>query len=174
MSWMYYLQGEMEKAKSARSRLLTSGNIETDADKQAQKEAESGKWPNQVLLRARLLNDGGYYTQALQELSTRKPSSFPEAADQLEFEYRSGRIYDDLGREAEAVAAYQEALSMGKNRKEYYGARAALQLGYIYEKRGDKKNALVYFKMILDMRAHDYKNALDQKAKAGIERCTQG
>jgi tetratricopeptide (TPR) repeat protein len=174
ISWMYYLQGAIEKAKSARSRLLVSGNTETDADKQAQKEAESGKWPNQVLLRARLLDDGGYYAQALQILVTRQASSFQDAGDRLEFEYRSGRIYDDLGKEAEAMLAYQEALRLGKNRREYYGARSALQLGFIYEKRGDKKNALGYFKMVLDMHAHDYKNALDQKAKAGIERCTQG
>ena len=174
ISWMYYLQGETDKAKAARARLLVSGNTDTDADKQAQKEAESGRWPNEVLLRARLLDDGGYYSQALQALAGRKASSFPDAADRLEFEYRTGRIYDDLGREAEAMSAYQETLRLGESRHEYYGARAALQLGFIYEKRGDKKNALIYFKMVLAMRAHDYKNALDQKAKAGVERCTEG
>jgi hypothetical protein len=47
-------------------------------------------------------------------------------------------------------------------------------MGYIYESRGDKKNALIYFKKVLAMKSHDYKNALDQKAKAGIERCTEG
>ena len=72
------------------------------------------------------------------------------------------------------MVAYQEALKLGENRHEYYGARAALQMGYIYEKSGDKKNAMIYFKIVLDMRAHDYKNALDQKAKAGMERCTEG
>jgi tetratricopeptide (TPR) repeat protein len=174
ISWMYYLQGETEKARVARASLLVSGNTETDADKQAQKEAESGRWPNEVLLRARLLDDGGYYEQAFQVLTGRQASSFPDAADRLEFEYRTGRIYDALGREAEAKIAYQEALRLGESRREYYGARAALQLGYIYEKKGDKKNALVYFKMVLAMRAHDYKNALDQKAKAGVERCTGG
>ncbi|MEJ0081409.1 MAG: tetratricopeptide repeat protein [Puia sp.] len=61
-----------------------------------------------------------------------------------------------------------------KNRREYYGARAALQIGYIYESQGDKKTALIYFRKVLDMKSHDYKNALDQKAKAGIERCTEG
>ena len=72
------------------------------------------------------------------------------------------------------MAAYQEALKLGENRREYYGARAALQMGYIYEDRGDKKTALIYFKKVLAMKSHDYKNALDQKAKAGIERCTEG
>jgi tetratricopeptide (TPR) repeat protein len=174
ISWMYYLQGAMDKAKEARARLLISGNTETDADKQAQKEAESGKWPNQILLRARLLDDGGYYNLALQALAGKQAASFQNEAERLEFEYRTGRIYDALGREPEAILAYQEALRMGESRHEYYGARAALQLGFIYEKRGDKKNALAYYKMVLAMRAHDYKNALDQKAKAGVQRCTEG
>jgi len=174
ISWIYYLGNEPEKAEAARARILVSGNTETDADKQALKEAESGRWPNPVLLKARLLDDGGYYSQALQVLSDKKFSSFKDVQDQLEYSYRIGRIYDALNRKQEAIAAYQEAMKLGENRKEYYGARAALQMGYIYEDRGDKKNALIYFKKVLAMKSHDYKNALDQKAKAGIERCTEG
>jgi tetratricopeptide (TPR) repeat protein len=174
ISWMYYLQHEPEKAEAVRARILVSGNTETEADKQALKEAESGRWPNETLLRARLLDDGGYYTQALQVLSGKQLSSFPDLQDKLEYSYRIGRIYDALGSKNEALAAYQEALRLGENRREYYGARAALQMGYIYESRGDKKNALSYFKKVLNMKSHDYKNALDQKAKAGIERCSEG
>jgi tetratricopeptide (TPR) repeat protein len=174
ISWIYYLQHETEKAESARARILVSGNTETDADKQAQKEAESGRWPNEVLLKARLLDDGGYYARALQVLAGKQSSSFGDLADRLEFSYRIGRIYDALNRKTEAIAAYEEALRLGENRREYYGARAALQMGYIYEGRGDKKNALIYFKKVLAMKSHDYKNALDQKAKAGVERCEEG
>jgi tetratricopeptide (TPR) repeat protein len=174
ISWIYFLQHNNNKAKAARARILVSGNTDTDADKQAQKEAESGRWPNELLLKARLLDDGGYYSQALQVLAGKEAKSFPDPAERLEFYYRTGRIFDALGRQAEAIAAYGEAIKLGENRREYYGARAALQMGYIYENRGDKKNALVYFKKVLALRSHDYKNALDQKAKAGIERCTEG
>ena len=171
ISWMYYLQHERENAEAARARLLTSGNTETDADKQAQKDAESGRWPNETLLRARLLDDGGYYEQAFQLLAGKPLSSFSDPADQLEYYYRTGRVYDALGRKTEALSAYQEAMRLGENRREYYAARAALQTGYIYESKGDKKDALIFFNKVLEMKSHDYKNALDQKAKAGIERC---
>ncbi|MDP9043043.1 MAG: hypothetical protein M3N30_13780 [Bacteroidota bacterium] len=174
ISWIYYLEHDPEKAEAARARILISGNTETDADKQAMKEAESGRWPNETLLKARLLDDGGYYSQALQILSEKPMSSFQDPADVLEFSYRIGRIYDALNRKQEALAAYGDALRLGENRKEYYGARAALQMAYIFENKGDKKNALIYFKKVLGMKSHDYKNALDQKAKAGIERCSEG
>jgi tetratricopeptide (TPR) repeat protein len=174
ISWIYYLQHEPEKAQAARARILVMGNTETDADKLALKEAEAGRWPDETLLKARLLDDGGYYSRALQVLSAKQISSFSDPADLLEYNYRMGRIYDALDRKTEALTAYQKALSLGENRHEYYGARAALQMGYIYEGRGKKKLALTYFKKVLDMKSHDYKNALDQKAKAGIERCSAG
>ena len=173
ISWVYYLEHDPKKAAAARARILITGNTETDADKQALKEAQSGRWPNEVLLKARLLDDGGYYEQALQVLAGKQISSFPDLAGQLEYSYRIGRIYDALGRKGEAMTAYREAMRLGENRREYYAARAALQMGYIYENRSDKKNALIYFKKVIEMKSHDYKNALDQKAKAGIVRCTE-
>jgi len=136
------------------------------------KEAESGRWPNEILLKARLLDDGGYYARALEVLSGK--NDFTDPGDKLEYSYRLGRIYDALGHQKEALLSYQEAMTLGATRKEYYAARAALQTGYIYERQGDKKTALVYFNKVLAMKSHDYKNALDQKAKAGIERCQEG
>ncbi len=174
LSWIYYLQGKKEKAGDARSRLLHMGNTDTEADKQAMKDAQSGRWPNELLLKARLLDDGGYFQEALQLLNGKSSSSFTDAADQLEFAYRLGRLYDALNRKEEAIDAYLTTIKLGENRKAYYAARAALQTGYIYEARGDKKTAIPFFQKVLDLKGHDYKNALDQKAKAAIERCGNG
>jgi tetratricopeptide (TPR) repeat protein len=174
LSWIYYLQGQTEKAASARERLLHSGNTETEADKQAMKEAQSGRWPNKLLLKTRLLSDGGYFQEALHLLGGKSSSSFTCPADRLEFVYRLGRLYDELNRKDEAIDAYMIAIRLGEHRREYYAARAALQTGYIYEARGDKKKAIPYFRKVLELKDHDYKNALDQKAKAAIDRCSNG
>jgi tetratricopeptide (TPR) repeat protein len=159
---------------NARSRLLRMGNTETEADKQAMNDARKGRWPNEPLLKARLLDDGGYFHEAPQLLNGKSSSSFEGAADQLEFAYRLGRLYDALNRKDEAIDAYLTTIKLGEQRKEYYAARAALQTGYIYEERGDKKTALSFFQKVLDLKGHEYKNALDQKAKAAIERCRAG
>jgi hypothetical protein len=171
LSWLYYLQDNLTKAQQYRQLILQKGSLDTEADKQAMKEAKSGKWPNVLLLKARLLNDGGYLKEALQVLEGKSSSYFSSSEDKLEFAYRLGRIYDDLDRKDEAIAAYLTALKLGQERKEYYAARAALQIGYIYEQRNDKQTATSYFQKVIDLKDHDYKNALDQKAKAGIERC---
>ncbi|MDP4130065.1 MAG: hypothetical protein Q8918_01685 [Bacteroidota bacterium] len=174
LSWIYYLQKQPDKAAHARARLLHMGNTETEADKQAMKDARSGRWPNELLLRTRLLDDGGYFHEALQLLAGKTSSSFSNAADRLEFAYRLGRLYDALDRKDEAIEAYLTTIRLGEHRTEYYAARAALQTGYIYENRGDRETAIPFFQKVLDLKDHDYKNALDQKAKAAMERCRNG
>jgi tetratricopeptide (TPR) repeat protein len=123
------------------------------------------------LLRARLLDDGGYFAEALAELRGVSVSEYSDPVDRCEYTYRLGRIYDGLGRNDEAILAYDSAIRAGEQLTAYYSARAALQAGYIFEKRGDKARAIGYFERCLSMRDHDYKNSLDQRAKAGIERC---
>lgn len=171
LSWCYYLQGNMARAEEARAAILKKGATDSDADKQALKDAKAGKWPNLLLLRARLLSDGGYSNDALALLQGKTENDFAKEEERLEFAYRMARIYDDLGRSDDAIRNYQAAIRIGENRREYFAARAALQTGQIYEKRGQKSVAISYYQKCLDMEDHEYKNSLDQRAKAGIARC---
>jgi tetratricopeptide (TPR) repeat protein len=171
LSWYYYLQGEVVRADSCRQLVLQRGTDEADADRQALKEAQSGRWPNRALLKARLLSDGGYFAEALLGLQGLGSASFSDPVEKCEYTYRLARIYDGLGKDDEAIAAYVNTIRMGEYLREYYSARAALQAGYIYERRGDKARAVIYFQRCLDLKDHDYKNSLDQRAKAGIARC---
>jgi tetratricopeptide (TPR) repeat protein len=171
ISWCYYLQGNMTAAEQARQLVLSRGSTDTDADKQALKDARSGNWPNPLLLRARLLSDGGYHHEALALLHGKSDADFEQEEERLEFVYRAARIFDDLGRDEEAIKAYQNAIRLGEFRKEYFAARAAVQLGQLYEARGQKAEAIRYYQQCLDMGDHEFKNSLDQRAKSGILRC---
>ena len=173
LSWHYYLQGDQSRANHYRNLILSRGATDTDADQQALKEAQSNKWPNKLLLQARLLNDGGYHLEALRLLYGKRITDFHLPEDKLEFAYRVGRLYDDVGRDQEAVDFYKLAIKSGEHRAEYYAARSALQLGYIYEQKQDKASAISWFQRCLKMKDHDFKNSLDQRAKAGIERCSE-
>jgi hypothetical protein len=171
LSWVFYLKGDMKNAEAARKKLLSSGSTDSDPDKKAQKDAKSGKWPNIELLKARLLSDGGYHQDALNLLKGKTRNDFKQTEDQLEFVYRLGRIYDDLKQDNSAISYYQQAMQIGEKRDEYYAARAALQAGLIYERLGNKPLAIQYYQKCLDMEDHEYKDSIDQRAKAGIQRC---
>ncbi|MEN9685256.1 MAG: hypothetical protein RLZZ28_1042 [Bacteroidota bacterium] len=171
LSWCYYLQGNMARAEEVRKNILTRGATDADADKQALKDAKSGKWPNILLLKSRLLSDGGYHMEAAGLLQGKTEDDFSKEEEKLEFAYRVARIYDDLNRDDEAIKNYLIAIRLGEFRREYYAARAALQIGQIYEKRGQKAQAISYYQKCIAMEDHEYKNSLDQRAKSGLARC---
>jgi tetratricopeptide (TPR) repeat protein len=171
LSWCYYLQGNMQAAENARSMVISKGASEAEGDKQALKNAQSGVWPNMLVLKARILNDGGYSREALQILNGKSSNDFSGKEEKLEFTYFLARIYDDLGRTDDALQAYLATIKLGENEIYYFAARAAYQIGLIYEKRGDKSLAKGYYEKCISMKDHEYKNSLDQKAKTGIARC---
>ncbi len=170
LSWWYYLQGDMPKARDYMARVLTSGSTETEADKQAQRTAQANEFPPAELLKARLYSDGGMHQQAIAVLQGLSSNNYQTTSDQLEFDYRLGRIYDDMGKDSLAIRHYDATITKGSNRKEYFAARAALQAGFIYEQRKDWQQAQKAFQKCLNMKGHDYKNSLDQRAKAGLVR----
>lgn len=173
LSWYYYLQGNQPRAHQYRAAILKKGGQDTEADKQAMKEARTNSWPNKTLLQARLLNDGGYYWEALTLLLGKNYTDFPLPQERTEFAYRAARLYDDLGDDDKAITFYKQAIALGENRAEYFAARACLHLGNIYEKKRDRSTAISWYQRCLKMENHDFKNSLDQRAKAGIARCKE-
>lgn len=171
LSWFYFLNGELPKARFYRAQVLIKGKAFSDADQQALKEAQQGEWPDPVLLKARLLNDGGYLAKALRLLEGRKANDFTREKDRLEFNYRLARLYDDSGRPEEALDYYLRAVYMGEKSRAHFAARSALQMGVIYESRGDLPTAAYWYRRCISMKEHDFKNSLDQRAKAGLLRC---
>ena len=171
LSWHYFLNDNQQQANHYRELVLEKGSTLTDADQQALKEAKSGVWPNKLLLQTRLLNDGGYQQRALRLLYGKRIADFSLPEHKLEFAYRVGRLYDDVGRDDEAINFYKQAITLGEKRREHYAARAALHIGYIYEEKNDKETAMTWFQRCLKMKDHDFKNSLDHRAKAGIARC---
>jgi hypothetical protein len=172
LALFYYLNNNTSQYKRCITNTLKRGAAKTDADKRALKEANIDRPPNVMLLKARFLNDGGFYQEALGVLAGKSSNDFTKDEDKLEFMYRVARIYDDLNRYDEALKAYQATINFGKERTEYFAARAALQCGLIYEKQGNMAKAIAFYQQCIDMDDHDYKDSLDQKAKTGLARCT--
>ncbi len=166
----YYLKDDLKMANEYLAKVKTIGKTETDADKQALKRAFKGVFPNKLLLKTRLLNDGGYNTEALKIATSILPNTLKLEAEQLESIYRIGRIYDDLGQQEKALFYYHLTIEKGSHSSEYFAARACLQAGYIYEKKGLLAKAKEYYNKELSLGDHDFKNSLDQRAKSSLNR----
>lgn len=172
LGWSKLIRGDKEGYKSCLAKIseMKKGDDFTDEDKSAMKEAASKEEPNTVLLRARLLFDGGYYQRALTEIAGKPMTQFPRLRDQLELTYRLARIFDRQEKDDKAIEYYELTLKNGINQTYYFAANSALMLGQIYEARGDKTKAAAYYKKTLEMRDHEFQNSIDQKAKSGLNR----
>lgn len=145
------------------------GNTMLDEDKAAQKEFDSAKTPQKSLLKARLQFDGGYYKNALTTLISAKTDGFTEE-DQLEFMYRLGRIHDRLENHKEAISYYQLTIKTGAESKRYFAANSSLMLGLLQERLGNNEKAKHAFQACTSFNNTEYRNSINQKAKAGLIR----
>jgi len=170
MAFNRYIAGDMKEAEYCRKQAGLEGAARLDADKQAEKFAESKVWPFKKLLQARLLIEGGYYNEAHTVLNGIDSTSLSNLADRAEYYFRSGRVYEESGDGNKALEYYQCAINTGKKRHEQFAARAALQKGRIYELAGKNRAAITSYKECLDMPGHDFQNSIDHQAKAGLNR----
>lgn len=146
------------------------GQAGVGADKKAQKAAEEGEVPNTVLLKARLLFDGGYYQKALNELNGYTSMSFSSTKERLEYTYRRGRIGDRIGDTNLAIQNYSQTMEEGANLPYYFACNSGLKLGELYERERMFDKAEAAYKACLAMYPNEYRTELHIQAKAGINR----
>ena len=170
LAWQSFLTGDTIGYYQNMSKAEALGSSLVDADKQAQKEAESNRLPNLHLLRARLLFDGAYYQRALDTMSTLKAEDFVGLEDRTEYLYRMGRVNQELNKADSALSWYAQAIETGRNLPRYFAANAAYESGRIYESQGQKEKAKQLYTTCMSFENHEYKNGLDQKAKAALNR----
>lgn len=170
LAWIALLNNDLNKYNDCMQACIRHGISLVDDDKEALKEATAKEIPNAILLRARLLFDGGYYKESFREMAKIiSPSNLP-FKDQLEFTYRYGRLFHKTGNMDSAILNYSATLQQGETSHYYFAANATLMLGLIYEEKKDFVEAAFYYRLCLKMRHHDFQNSIDQKAQAGLER----
>lgn len=147
---------------------IERGKSLIDEDIQALKDAKSNSVPDEVLLKARLLFDGGYYANAKNVLIL-NANRFENAIHDGEYYYRLARIADALKNYPDALEYYEQTISSSDPDK-YYACSAALNMGLIYEILKKNKLAINYFNKCLSLNPAGYSSSLHQKAKSGIDR----
>jgi tetratricopeptide (TPR) repeat protein len=169
----HWLDNEDATAKMNLNKILTVGATYVESDKAAQKFAEnfskgSISVQQKVLMKARLSFDGGYLAEAMNVMKPFQENSFPNLSDKAEFQYRLGRIFQRQNQLDSSLTHYERAIALSQAQSLYFGATSALQLGYIYQTKGQKAKAITYFKKALNYPKHEYKNSVDNKARAAL------
>jgi tetratricopeptide (TPR) repeat protein len=171
LAWTFLLKGNIPKYEEYINKAHSRGMLHVDNDIQADREAKSKEQPNVILLKARLLSDGGYTDRAIHVIMDQSVKSFVKTTkDLLEYNYRLGRIYEQSGNPREALKFFRIVIRDGSDQSWYFAENAALQSGIIYEQNQDYLSAAKYYRLCLSMKNTEYKNSLDQKARLGLKR----
>ena len=170
LAWYSLIHNDRSGYFAYLDKIKSHGSAVVDEDKYAQRIAEAREVPDITLLKARLLFDGGYYREALSLMHKKTPGSYNKPEQKTEYLYRMGRIMHKLDRLVEAINYYKRTVKEGGKLPIYYPANASLNLGYIYESLGKYEQARTYFKQCIAYRNHEYRNSLQQKARAGLKR----
>ena len=173
IAWCALINGDQTAYLDNLISILKHGNTLSDSDKSAQKIAERKIIPHAGLLKARLLMDGGYLTDAMFVLNSIASKELSTTAMQTEYSYRKGRIFHLQGKHDEAILQCMMSIEKGKNLNEYFAANAAMELGTIYEGKKDYTKAATYYRMSLNMPESDFKNSIDIRSKAGLQRVSK-
>jgi len=167
--WCYLLQGDTAGYHTMMNRVVKTGSMDVDADKEAQKEALEVKIPNVVLIKTRLLFDGGYNERARQLLVAADTTNY-SGDEILERLYRLGRIEHKSNNYEAAKKYYIKTIEQGKNSSRYFAGNAALQMGNIFEMENNYPMALKYYQICRNLDFDEYETSIKDKAKQGIKR----
>lgn len=171
LGWIALLNGDTSAYISRMRQCREAPASGSERDAEAKREAASVQIPHPALLLARLRFDGGYFSEA-NEILERSAYLFEgkNKAHYLEYLYRSARIADGMGQTDKALLLYDKTYHQGLASPEYYAANSALRLGEIFEKKGQKVEAELWFNRCLNLKPQAYRTSIHAAARAGLRR----
>ena len=170
ISWFYILRGDYHKADLYKKKINYIGKANNNEDKQASRYVNKEN-PHPVILKSRLLYDGGYYKKAYDLLHGFKVRQLTSSNDKAEFCYRKGRVLEKLGYKDRALIMYEACSLYAVKSKEYYGAYACLYLGDLYAKDNNIELATKFYNLALSFSNNtEYVDTINSRAKAGLKK----
>ncbi|HEV7350492.1 tetratricopeptide repeat protein [Telluribacter sp.] len=168
-----WLSGKAGDPEGFLAKVKKAGSTIVESDQYAMRFAErylAGQVPDEqkVLFKVRYATDGGYLKEAWKELEPYREEEFSSVSDRAEYNYRKGRVLQKMGQDEQAVAYFNRCVQLTRNTNLYFGASSALQLGYIYREKRQREQAITSFRLAMTYKKHEYKNSIDNKARAAL------
>ncbi|MCS6824683.1 MAG: hypothetical protein NZ529_10340 [Cytophagaceae bacterium] len=166
----YWLQDKEAEAMKYFDQITKVGKEAFDSDKYAQRMAKNRELPEKTLTKIRLYTDGGFFEKAYELEKNISVSTFQTKKNKLEYYYRMARLYHKSGRIQSAETYYMKTIELTTDESYYFAPNSALQLGYIYFALNETEKAKLYFRKALAYKNYEYKNSIDNKAKAMLNK----
>lgn len=170
LSWCALLKSDLNLFKFYQSKIGMIGNTKTDEDKKAQNDYLTNDIPDLILLKCRLLFDGGYASRSLKLLETRIATYYENPKLKTECAYRMGRILQSKKEFNGALLYFNDAIKFDVTYKTFYASASLLYSGQIWEIIGDFEKSCQAYRNTLKTHPQQFAHSIHQKARAGIIR----
>jgi tetratricopeptide (TPR) repeat protein len=150
--------------------LLSEGSQNTPADNYAYNRMLNNYIPNEILFKARILFDGGFYSKSLEILESRPASSFSRIEEISEYLYRFARNYQELNEFELAAKYFKKVIDLEGADRYYFWGNSLLHLGNIYSRTGELEKAREFYQKATSYKGDEYRNSIKMEARTGLER----
>ncbi len=165
ISWCYLLKNDLDKFKIYRELSKRYGNSNNEEDKKVLHETEKGIMHDLIILKSRLLFDGGYYQRAEETIKKKDVNQLKTNYQKLEYYYRYGRILHEQNKYNKAIDYYTYVVKNAPvNTPYYFAPYACLQMGYIYQKMGFGQLAKSHFSKVESYTKAEYHESIKIKS----------
>ena len=130
-AWWYHINHNDIQRNKRIQLIRKNEKFPTSNDKQARKEINTLQNLPGILLRARLLYDGGYFQQAFNELSDTNTTKF-NAYYLPEYHYRKAKTQLRIEQLENALSGFEQVLSLTADDKRYIGPYSAIECAKIH------------------------------------------
>ena len=84
--------------------------------------------------------------------------------------YRLGRVYEEEGKDLDAIGSFKMAIETSDGRSTYFSANSAMQLALILERKKMYASSRYYLKLTLAFKDYPFQDGIQQQAKAVTKR----
>lgn len=146
LSWFYLVNNDEEKFRIYYGMMKRYGGSQNEDDKNLQREISANTPHDVIVLKSRLLADGGYYPKAEETIRLRPVDQFASEYQRLEYYFRYARILQEQNKFSKATEYYQLVIKNSPDNTPYHFAPFAnVYVGQIYLKLGFTQMAKTYF-----------------------------
>jgi hypothetical protein len=164
--WWYRLKGLNAQAIDLYHELQNSRSGIGNADRQALHEIEFLFGTNLQLIKARLLFDGGRYSEALSILVNERKTILNDVSQSEEYYYRLARTYHAIGEFEPAIESYREVINEKADSERYFSPQSALYVAQIYYKQNRFTLSSQFLDQCFELNNGEYKEDINRDAMA--------
>ncbi len=169
LAWYYFLNSETIKYKQTIKNILVHNNNVLESDKQAYNEAVNKKYIDKVLLKSRILFDGGNYKKAIELLNCNASIlNTLNNEKKVEFYYRLARSNQVMNIHEKALKYFKYVIDRGQNINDYYYAFALINSAHIYRDQKNYEKAYEYYSKCMHIQGNSFNYSFEYKVNKAL------